>query len=67
MSLFFLGLVSLLVFGGRSLVSVEMSGCYAVDDNILDDEHLTERDRDLPRIQINVGGEYHFPVIFFNF
>ena len=48
------------MFGGRSLVFVEMSGCYAVDDNALNDEQLTERDGDLPRIQINVGGKLFF-------
>ena len=51
-----LGLVSLLSIGGGSLVSIDLSGCHALDDALLNDAELTKRDEDLPLLKINVGG-----------
>lgn len=51
-----LGLVTLLVFCGEALVCTDFSGCYAIDDNILKNEHLTERDGQLQSLKTNVGG-----------
>ena len=54
----FLGLLSLLFIGGSSLVSIDLSGCYSIDDRILNDAQLTERDENLKQLKINVGGNY---------
>lgn len=38
---------------------IDVCGCCAIDDVILNDTRLTERDEHLQRIQINVGGRNH--------
>ncbi|XP_065054561.1 F-box and leucine-rich repeat protein 13-like [Rhopilema esculentum] len=50
------GIISSVLFGGTSLEYMDVSGCFAVSDNILNNSHLAERDEDLPKITINVGG-----------
>eukprot|EP00794_Sanderia_malayensis_P014276 gene14276-15763_t len=49
-------LVTLLVFSGESLTSIDFSGCILITEKLLDDERLTQRDELQPVIKISLGG-----------
>ena len=59
----FTGVVSLLTFAGSSLMQVDMSGCYTIDDNLVNDEMLERRYERFSELKINLGGEKDLPLV----
>ena len=46
-------------------MQVDMSGCYTIDDNLVNDEMLNRRYESLSELKINLGGEIDLAIISF--